>query len=118
MGPPGTGKTHLAQAIGYAAIKQGRTALYRSIFEVVRDFIHEEALGDEDATLARYLRPDLLIIDDMGMNQLPKRIGTRGFFRPIPPTRWPVLARRMTKSVARKGVWVQVPPPAFVLSGF
>ncbi|NBT35571.1 MAG: AAA family ATPase [Betaproteobacteria bacterium] len=75
MGPPGTGKTHLAQAIGYAAIKQGRTALYRSIFEVVRDFLHEEALGDEDTTLARYLRPDLLIIDDMGMKQLPKRSG-------------------------------------------
>ena len=43
MGPPGTGKTHLAQAIGYAAIKQGRTVLYRSVFDVVRDFLHEEA---------------------------------------------------------------------------
>jgi len=75
MGPPGTGKTHIAQAIGYAAIKQGRTVLYRSIFDVVRDFLHEEALGDDDATLARYLRPDLLIIDDMGMKQLPKRSG-------------------------------------------
>ena len=75
MGPPGTGKTHLAQAIGYAAIKQGRTVLYRSVFDVVRDFLHEEALGDDDATLARYLRPDLLIIDDMGMKQLPKRSG-------------------------------------------
>ena len=75
MGPPGTGKTHLAQAIGSAAIKQGRTVLYRSVFDVVRDFLHEEALGDDDATLARYLRPDLLIIDDMGMKQLPKRSG-------------------------------------------
>lgn len=75
MGPPGTGKTHLAQAIGYTAIKQGHTALYRSIFDVVRDFLHEEALGDDDAILARYLRPDLLIIDDMGMKQLPKRSG-------------------------------------------
>ena len=75
MGPPGTGKTHLAQAIGYAAIKQGRTVFYRSVFDVVRDFLHEEALGDDDATLARYLRPDLLIIDDMGMKQLPKRSG-------------------------------------------
>ncbi len=74
LGPPGTGKTHIAQAIGYAAIKQGRTALYRSVFDVVRDFLHEEALGDDDA-LARYLRPDLLIIDDMGMKQLPKRSG-------------------------------------------
>jgi len=75
MGPPGTGKTHIAQAIGHAAIKQGRTVLYRSIFDVVRDFLHEEALGDDDATLARYLRPDLLIIDDIGMKQLPKQSG-------------------------------------------
>jgi DNA replication protein DnaC len=75
MGPPGTGKTHIAQAIGYAAIKQGRTAFYRSIFDVVRDFLHEEALGDDDGMLAKYLRPDLLIIDDMGMKQLPKRSG-------------------------------------------
>lgn len=75
MGPPGTGKTHLAQAIGYAAIKQGRTTLYRSIFDVVHNFLRAEALGDDDAMIASYLRPDLLIIDDMGMKQLPKRSG-------------------------------------------
>ena len=38
MGPPGTGKSHLVQAIGYHAIKAGFTVLYRSIFDVVRDF--------------------------------------------------------------------------------
>jgi hypothetical protein len=75
MGPPGTGKTHLAQAIGYAAIKQGRTALYRSIFDVEHNFLKAEALGDDDTMIANYLRPDLLIIDDMGMKQLPKRSG-------------------------------------------
>ena len=75
MGPPGTGKTHLAQAIGYAAIKQGRTTLYRSIFDVVHNFLRAEALGEDDAMIANYLRPDLLIIDDMGMKQLPKRSG-------------------------------------------
>ena len=75
MGPPGTGKTHLAQAIGYVAIKQGRTALYRSIFDVVHHFLKAEALGDDDTMIANYLRPDLLIIDDMGMKQLPKRSG-------------------------------------------
>lgn len=75
MGPPGTGKTHMAQAIGYAAIKQGRTALYRSIFDVVHNFLKAEALGEDDTMIANYLRPDLLIIDDMGMKQLPKRSG-------------------------------------------
>ena len=75
LGPPGTGKSHLCQAIGYQAIKAGHTVLYRSIFDVVRDFLHDEAVAGEDKVLARYLKPDLLIIDDMGMKQLPKRSG-------------------------------------------
>jgi DNA replication protein DnaC len=75
LGPPGVGKSFLAQAIGYQAIKAGFLVLYRSIFDVVRDFLHDEALGGEDKVLARYLKPDLLVIDDMGMKQLPKRSG-------------------------------------------
>jgi len=75
LGPPGVGKSFLVQAIGYQAIKQGFVVLYRSIFDVVRDFLHEEAIGEDDKVLARYLKPDLLIIDDMGMKQLPKRSG-------------------------------------------
>jgi DNA replication protein DnaC len=75
LGPPGVGKSFLVQAIGYQAIKAGFTVLYRSIFDVVRDFLHEEALGQDDKLLAKYLKPDLLIIDDMGMKQLPKRSG-------------------------------------------
>ena len=75
LGPPGTGKSHLAQALGYQAIKVGHTVLYRSIFDVVRDFLHDEALGGEEKVLNRYLKPDLLVIDDMGMKQLPKRSG-------------------------------------------
>lgn len=75
LGPPGTGKSFLVQALGYQAIKQGFVVLYRSIFDVVRDFLHDEALGEDDKLLARYLKPDLLVIDDMGMKQLPKRSG-------------------------------------------
>jgi len=75
VGPPGVGKSFLTQALGYQAIKQGHVVLYRSIFDVVRDFLHDEALGGDDKTLARYLKPDLVIIDDMGMKQLPRRSG-------------------------------------------
>lgn len=75
LGPPGTGKSYLAQAIGYLAIKQGMTVLYRSIFDVVRDFLHDEVLGEDDKVLARYLKPDLLIVDDMGMKNLPRKSG-------------------------------------------
>jgi len=75
LGPPGIGKSHLVQALGYQAVKAGFLVLYRSIFDVVRDFLHDEVLGVEDKVLAKYLKPDLLIIDDMGMKQLPKRSG-------------------------------------------
>jgi DNA replication protein DnaC len=75
LGPPGTGKSHLVQAIGYQAIKCGFLVLYRSIFDVVRDFLHDETFDGEDKTMAKYLKPELLIVDDMGMKQLPKRSG-------------------------------------------
>lgn len=75
VGPPGVGKSFLVQALGYQAIKQAFLVLYRSIFDVVRDFLHDEALGGEDKTLAKYLKPDLVIIDDMGMKQLPRWSG-------------------------------------------
>lgn len=75
VGPPGTGKSHLAQAIGMAAIRSGFTVYYRSIFDTVRDFLHDEALAGQERLLQRYLKPDLLIIDDMGMKHLPKRSG-------------------------------------------
>jgi DNA replication protein DnaC len=75
IGPPGTGKSHLAQALGLAAIRSGATVFYRSIFDTVRDFLHDEALAGQERILQRYLKPDLLIIDDMGMKQLPKRSG-------------------------------------------
>ena len=75
IGPPGVGKSFLTQALGYQAIKQGLVVRYRSIFDVVRDFLHDEALDGQDKVLAKYLKPDMLIIDDMGIKQLPKKSG-------------------------------------------
>jgi len=75
LGPPGVGKTHLAQAIGYEAVRQNFLVLYRSIFDLVRDFMKDEAFNQQDKTLRRYLKPDLVIIDDMGLKQLPKHSG-------------------------------------------
>src|SRR5688572_11237923 len=54
LGPPGVGKTHLAQAIGYEAIKMNFQVLYRSIFDLVRDFMKDEAFNQHDKTLRRY----------------------------------------------------------------
>lgn len=75
LGPPGVGKTHLAQAIGYEAIKMNFHVLYRSIFDLVRDFMKDEAFKQQDKTVRKYLKPDLVIIDDMGLKQLPRNSG-------------------------------------------
>jgi DNA replication protein DnaC len=74
-GPPGVGKSHLVQAIGRQLIHAGFTVLYRSIFDAVRDFLHDEAFEGHDRVMTRYLKPDLLILDDMGLKQLPKKSG-------------------------------------------
>jgi DNA replication protein DnaC len=75
VGPPGVGKSHLAQALGHQAVKNGFTVLYRSIFDTVRDLNDEERYHADSRLLSRYLKPDLLILDDMGIKQLPAKAG-------------------------------------------
>ncbi|WP_307265519.1 ATP-binding protein [Oligosphaera ethanolica] len=75
VGPSGTGKTCLAQAIGFEAIKLGFTVIYRSIFDIVSHLQRFNALSDRNPEFERYLKADLLIIDDMGLKQLPEKAG-------------------------------------------
>ena len=75
VGPPGVGKSHLAQAIGAEAVKAGFLVLYRSVFDLVRELLEEQTQMGESRLLARYLKPDLLIIDDMGLKVLPAKSG-------------------------------------------
>lgn len=75
IGPPGVGKSHLAQAIGHEVIKLGKLVLYRSIFDLLEDLRHEQASPAHERLIKRYLKCDLLIIDDMGIKQLPPRSG-------------------------------------------
>lgn len=75
VGPPGVGKSHLAQALGREAIRHHHSVYYRSIFDLVRDLAASEGGIEESRLLARYLKPDLLIIDDMGLKTLPARSG-------------------------------------------
>jgi DNA replication protein DnaC len=75
LGPPGVGKSHLIQAIGQHLVRAGYGVLYRSIFDAVRDLLHDEAFEGHEKVMAKYLKPDLLILDDMGMKSLPKRSG-------------------------------------------
>jgi DNA replication protein DnaC len=74
-GPPGVGKSHLAQAIGHQAAKMGFNVMYRSIFDAVAELMQAEAFNESAKMIRRYLKPDLLIIDDMGLKKLPKQSG-------------------------------------------
>jgi DNA replication protein DnaC len=69
------GKSHLVQAIGLEALKAGFIVLYRSIFDLVRELLAQETQAGESRLLNKYLKPDLLIIDDMGLKVLPPKSG-------------------------------------------
>ena len=75
LGPGGTGKSHLAQAIGLAAIQQGYKVLYRET-HILLEELADAAL---DGTRKRYMETvstvPLLIIDDFGMRKLPASAG-------------------------------------------
>jgi DNA replication protein DnaC len=79
IGPPGVGKSHLAQAIGHQAAKTGLTVLYRSIFDAVGELMQAEALGENVKLMSRYLKPDLFILDDMGLKKLATHSGEHFF---------------------------------------
>jgi len=71
IGPPGTGKTHIAMALIVAAIEAGYTALYRSAFDLVQDMAEAEATGTRKEMVASLCKVDLLCLEDMGMKHLP-----------------------------------------------
>jgi DNA replication protein DnaC len=71
LGPPGTGKSHLAQAIGRAAIQQGVRVLYREAHVLVEEIADAVLDGTRKECLAELANVPLLIIDDLGMRKLP-----------------------------------------------
>jgi DNA replication protein DnaC len=71
LGPPGTGKSHLAQAIGLAVIQQGHRVLYREAHTLLEELVEAQLAGTRKAYLAVVTTVPLLIIDDLGMRKLP-----------------------------------------------
>lgn len=71
LGPPGTGKSHLAQAIGHAAIQQGYKVLYRQAFALLEELADATLDHTRKEYMERVTTVPLLIVDDLGMRKLP-----------------------------------------------
>jgi len=71
LGPPGTGKSHLAQAIGRAAIQQGYRVYYREAHALIEEIADATVEGNRKDYLADLATVPLLILDDLGMRKLP-----------------------------------------------
>jgi len=71
LGPGGTGKSHLAQAIGQAAIHQGYRVLYRETHILLDELADAVADGSRKEFMESLAAVPLLIIDDFGMRKLP-----------------------------------------------
>src|SRR5881296_4434446 len=70
LGPPGTGKSHLAQAIGQAAIQQGYRVFYRETHKLLDDLAEATLDGTRQQFMESLSSVPLLIIDDFGMRKL------------------------------------------------
>ena len=70
VGPCGTGKSHLAQALGHCAIRQGVDVLFTTCAQLVATMNAARAIGAYERKLANLARLPLLVIDDFGLKPL------------------------------------------------
>jgi DNA replication protein DnaC len=71
IGQPGTGKTHLSVALGLRALALGRKVLFVSLWEMLEGLSVSRADLSVTKKLHTFLKPDLLIIDELGYKSLP-----------------------------------------------
>ena len=65
-GHAGTGKTHLARALGYAACQKGLSVLFLTAAEMVNQLQHAQKTYNLESELNKYRKPQVLIIDELG----------------------------------------------------
>ncbi len=70
VGPCGTGKSHLAQALGHCAVRQGQDVVFASCAQLLASLNAARAIGNYERKLQQLARVPLLIIDDFGLKPL------------------------------------------------
>ena len=87
-GPSGVGKSHLAQALGHEACRQGYDVVFITTHKLLLHLNGGRADGSYARRLETYLRPDLLILDDFGLRTLTP---------PSPEDMYEIIAERYEK---------------------
>jgi DNA replication protein DnaC len=75
IGPPGTGKSHIAKALAALAVDHGRKAIYREAHQLIEDITEARELGELRKLRAQLRATELLIIDDLFLRKLPSNAG-------------------------------------------
>ena len=70
VGPAGGGKTFLAQALGYTAVRAGHTVRFCHADDFFRSMTQARVDNSVERTFRTFLSPDLLILDDLGLHRL------------------------------------------------
>jgi DNA replication protein DnaC len=79
LGPPGTGKTHLACSLAVAACHAGYTAFYTTLDDMVRRLRAADAAARLENQFKAYTRPALLVVDEVGYLPLDRADANRVF---------------------------------------
>lgn len=75
LGPPGTGKSHVAKALALLAVGLGYKVLYREAHQLIEDLREARELGELRQYRAQLKAADLLLIDDLFLRKLPAQAG-------------------------------------------
>lgn len=70
LGPPGVGKTHLAVGLAVAACRAGFSVYFTSLDDMVRQLKEAEAHGRLATKMRTYLKPSVLVVDEVGYQPL------------------------------------------------
>jgi DNA replication protein DnaC len=75
VGPPGTGKSHVAKALALLAVQRGYKVLYREAHQLIEDIAEARELGKLRVIRSQLKTVDLLLIDDLFLRKLPAPAG-------------------------------------------